>query len=167
IPINKLPALYDPPSGIIVTANQRIVGNSYPYFLTHSWLQPYRARRIFDVLNQKLKLTTDDFRRIQGDVYAIGNVLFAHEASKILRPRLKPDETKLAQVLDAFDKWDGLVTAESSVAPLVTQMRIAFRSRVLTAALGDELVKIYQWSNFDTTIDRLVAEQPKDWLPKE
>lgn len=167
IPVNKLPKLYDPPSGIIVTANQRIVGKSYPYFLTHSWAQPYRARRIFDLLNQKPKLTTDDFRRIQGDVYSIGNALFAHEASKILRPRLKPDEAKLAQVIDAFDKWDGRVNSESTVAPVVAQMRIAFRSRVLTAALGDELVKIYQWSNFDTTIDRLIAEQPKDWLPKE
>jgi penicillin amidase len=167
IPVSKLPTLYDPPSGIIVTANQRIVGNSYPYFLTHSWAQPYRARRIFDLLNQKTKLTTDDFRRIQGDVYSIGNVMFAHEASKILRPRLKTDEAKLAQVLDAFDKWDGLVNSESTVAPVVAQMRIAFRSRVLTAALGDELVKVYQWSNFDTTIDRLIAEQPKDWLPKE
>ena len=23
------------------------------------------------------------------------------------------------------------------------------------------------WSNFDTTIDRLITEQPKEWLPKE
>lgn len=167
IPIDKLPTLYDPPSGIIVTANQRIVGTSYPYFLTHSWAQPYRARRILDLLNQKPKLTTDDFRRIQGDVYSIGNVLFAHESSKILRSQLKPDETKLRELLDAFDGWDGLVNADSRVAPIVQQMRIAFRSRILTAALGDDLVKIYQWSNFDTTIDRLIAEQPKDWLPKE
>jgi penicillin amidase len=167
IPFNKLPVLYDPPSGIIVTANQRIVGTSYPYFLTQVWAQPYRAHRILDLLNQKPKLTTDDFRRIQGDVYSIGNAWFANEASKILRPRLKTDEAKLAQLLDAFDRWDGLVTAESNVAPVVAQMRIAFRSRILTAALGDELVKIYQWSNFDTTIDRLIAEQPKDWLPKE
>ena len=47
IPIKDLPTLYDPPSGIIVTANQRIVGTDYSYFLTHSWAQPYRARRIF------------------------------------------------------------------------------------------------------------------------
>jgi penicillin amidase len=167
IPINKLPMLYDPPSGIIVTANQRIVGSSYPYFLTHSWAQPYRARRILDLLNKKPKLTTDDFRQIQGDVYSIGNVLFAHEISKILRPRLKADETKLRELLDAFDGWDGLVNADSRVAPVLQQMRIAFRSRILTAALGDDLVKIYQWSNFDTTIDRLISEQPKDWLPKE
>ena len=136
IETDKLPKVYDPPSGIIVTANQRIVGTDYPYFLTHSWAQPYRARRIFDLLNQKPKLTIDDFRRIQGDVYSIGNVSFAHEISKILRPRLTPGETQLAQVLDDFDRWDGLVNADSRVALLVQQMRIAFRSRVLTAALG-------------------------------
>jgi penicillin amidase len=167
IPVNKLPTLYDPPSGIIVTANQRIVGASYEYFLTHSWAQPYRAHRILDLLKQKPKLTVDDFRRIQGDVYSLGNVSFAHEASKILRPRLKPDETKLAQQLDAFDRWDGLMNAESTVAPILAQMRLSFRARILTAALGDDLVKIFQWSNFDTTMDRVLAEQPKDWLPKE
>src|SRR3984893_5300919 len=37
IPFDKLPHSFDPPSGIIVTANQRIGGNDYPYFLTHLW----------------------------------------------------------------------------------------------------------------------------------
>lgn len=167
IPLDKMPQLYDPPSGIIVTANQRIVGTDYPYFLTHSWAQPYRARRIFDLLNQKARLSTDDFRRIQGDVYSLGNVSFAHETSKILRPRLAANETELAELLDGFDRWDGEVNADSRIAPVVQQMRIAFRTRVLNAALGDELVKIYQWSNFDTTLDKLISEQPRDWLPKE
>jgi penicillin amidase len=167
IAIKDLPTLYDPPSGIIVTANQRIVGTDYPYFLTHSWAQPYRARRIFDLLNEKPKLSAEDFQRIQGDVYSIGSVSFARGVAKILRPVLKPDEAKLTETLDAFDKWDGLMTADSRVAPFVIQMRLAFRSRILNAALGDELSKIYQWSNFDTTIDRVIAEQPREWLPKE
>jgi len=167
VPIKNLPTVYDPPSGIIVTANQRIVGTDYPYFLTHSWAQPYRARRIFELLNQKPKLTTDDFRRIQGDVYSIGGVSFARQVSKILRPGLKPDEARLGELLGAFDQWDGLMKADSPIAPIVVQMRSAFRSRILNAALGDELIKVYQWSNFDTTIDRLIAEQPNEWLPKE
>jgi penicillin amidase len=167
IPIEKLPKLYDPPSGIIVTANQRIVGNDYPYFLTHSWAQPYRARRILDLLNQKPNLSTDDFRRVQGDVYSIGYVTFARETSKMLRPGLTAGDTKLRESLDRFDNWDGQVNAESQVAPLLAQMRISFRTRITNEALGQELVKIYQWSNFDTTIDRLISEQPKDWLPKE
>ena len=46
-------------------------------------------------------------------------------------------------------------------------MRLAFRSKILTAALGPELVRNYQWSNFDTTLDRIIKEKPPDWLPKE
>lgn len=167
IPVSKLPSLFDPPSGIIVTANQRIVGTDYPYFLTHSWAQPYRARRIFDLLSEKPKLSTDDFRRILGDVYAIAGVTFTREAVKQLRPKLTPADEKLRITLAEFEKWDGRVNAESTVAPLASQMRLAFRSKILTAALGPELVRNYQWSNFDTTLDRILKEQPAAWLPKE
>jgi penicillin amidase len=167
IPIAKLPTLYDPPSGIIVTANQRIVGTDYTYFLTHSWAQPYRARRIWDLLNEKPKLSAEDFRRIQGDVYSIGGVFFTKEAVKLLRPKLTPADEKLRATLDAFEKWDGRVNAESTVAPIASQMRLAFRSKILTAALGQELVRNYQWSNFDTTLDRVLKDQPAAWLPKE
>ena len=167
VPTDKLPQLYDPPSGIIVTANQRIVGTDYPYFLTHHWAQPYRARRIHDLLSAKAKLSADDYRRILGDVYSIGHVSFAKQSAKLLRPKVTPADTILAQTLDAFEKWDGQVNSSSPVAPILTQMRNAFRSRILNAALGQELFRSYQWSNFDTTIDRLIAEQPKEWLPKE
>jgi penicillin amidase len=166
IPVSKLPTLFDPPSGIIVTANQRIVGTDYPYFLTHSWAQPYRARRILDLLSEKPKLSSDDFRRIQGDVYTIAGVAFAKEAVKLLRPKLTPADEKLKAHLDAWEKWDGRVNAESPV-PLLAYLRIAFRSRILTAALGQELVQNYQWNNFDTTLDRVIKEQPASWLPKE
>lgn len=167
IPIAKLPNLFDPPSGIIVTANQRIVGTDYPYFLTHSWFQPYRARRIFDLLNEKPKHTTEDFRRILGDVYSIAGVLFTQQTVKILRPTLTPADEKLRATINAFEKWDGRINAESRVAPVAAQMHSAFRSRILTAALGPELVRIYQWNNFDTTLDRIIKDQAADWLPKE
>ena len=167
IPIPKLPNVYDPPSGMIVTANQRIVGTDYPYHLTYSWAQPYRARRIHDLLSEKPKHTADDFRRILGDVYSIAGVLFTQQAVKLLRPKLTPQDDKLRATLDAFEKWDGRMNAESTVAPIASQMRLAFRSKILTAALGPDLVKNFQWSNFDTTLDRIIKDQPADWLPKE
>jgi penicillin amidase len=162
-----LPAVYDPPSGIIVTANQRIVGTDYPYFLTHHWAQPYRARRILDLLNEKPKLSSDDFRRIQGDVYSISGASFTQETVKLLRTKLTPADEKLKAHLDAFEKWDGRVNAESNVAPLMAYVRLAFRSKILTAALGQELVRNYQWNNFDTTLDRVIKEQPAAWLPQQ
>src|ERR1043166_3287787 len=167
IPVAKLPMVYDPPPGIIVTANQRIVGTDYPYFLTHSWAQPYRARRIFTLLNEKPKLSSEDFRRIQGNVYSIAGVLFTKEAVKLLRPKLTPSDDKLRAALDAFEKWDGRVNAESTVAPLASGMRLAFRSKILVAALGPDLAHNYQWGNFDTTLDRIIKDQPAEWLPKQ
>jgi penicillin amidase len=166
IPVSKLPQLYNPASGLIVTANQRIVGTDYPYFLTHSWAQPYRARRIYDLLNEKPKLNADDFRRILGDVYSIAGAFFAQQTVKTLKPTLTTADEKLSAALTAFESWDGRVNADSRVAPIVSQMRIAFRSRILTEALGDQLVRNYQWSNFDTTLDRIIKDQPAEWLPK-
>ena len=168
IPFEKLPHLFDPPSGIIVTANQRIVGTDYPYFLTHSWAQPYRARRIFELLSKKEKATSEDFRAILGDTYSIAAVLFAREAAKILQgnPALQSDE-KLKATIDQFQTWDGHLNSDSRVAPLLAQMRLAFRSKILTGALGEERTKIYQWSNFDTTLDQIITKQPAAWLPKQ
>jgi penicillin G amidase len=167
IPFNKLPNSFDPPAGIIVTANQRVVGSDYPYSLSHSWAQPYRARRIFDLLSQKPKLSSDDFRRIQGDVYSIGLASFAHDSAKLLKPLVPASDQKLSQSVEALEKWDGEVRADSTVAPLAYQMRAAFRTRILTAALGPDLLTTYQWSNFESTLDRLMREQPPEWLPKE
>ena len=167
IPTEKLPQLFDPPSGMIVTANQRIVGTDYPYFLTHSWAQPYRARRIFDLLSEKPKLTIDDFRKTQGDVYSIGLEPFARQTAKILKPQTSAADQKLRETLDAFENWDGKMGADSRIAPLVIQMRAAFRTRILTAALGPDLLKIYGWGNFEVTVDRILNDQAKDWLPKE
>jgi penicillin amidase len=164
VPFANLPHLYDPPSGIIVTANQRIIGTDYPHHLTHSWAQPYRARRILDLLKKKQKMTAADFRSILADVYSIAGVTFARETAKILG---KQNEEQLQKTISSFEAWDGLLNAESSTAPLVAQMRIAFRSRIINAAIGEERARSFGWSNFDTTLDRILTIQDPEWLPKE
>jgi len=171
IPFDKLPHVYDPPSGIIVTANQRVVGSDYPFFVSHVWASPYRARRIFNLLSAKPKLTIDDFRSIQGDVYSIGNVAFARAAAKILSESgaaatgsgTQPDLHILTADLNS---WDGLMTSDSRMAVIVSQMRTAFRQRIINGALGP-LASGYFWPESDVLIDRIITEQPREWLPKE
>lgn len=168
VPFDKLPHLYDPPSGVIVTANQRVVGKSYPYLLSHAWYAPHRARRIADLLAEKPKLTIADFRRIQGDTYSIAGVAFARAAVKTLRAQTgAPVDEKLNNSLADFEKWDGMLNADSRISPLVIQMRSAFRQRILTAALGPELLKSYGWPSSEVFVDRIVTDQPREWLPKE
>jgi len=168
IPFDQLPHVYDPPSGLIVTANQRVVGRSYPHFLTHEWAAPYRARRIYDLLNaQGNKLTAADFRAVQGDVTSIGGMAFAHEAGKLLSLQMQPsDEAQLRATADALANWDGRVDADSRVAPWLAEMRRAFGRRTLTALLGAERLKQFSWDN-DSYLERLITERPAGWLPPE
>ncbi|MDT7604424.1 MAG: penicillin amidase, partial [Acidobacteriota bacterium] len=176
IPFDELPHVYDPPSGIIVTANARVVGRSYAHFLTHEWADAYRARRIYDLLKDKQRITADDIRAVQGDVYSIGGATFAREAAKLMRALLptgplpaKPtlEQVKFREAIIALENWDGRVTPDSTVAPLVAEMRAAFRTRVLFAALGAERARQYRWASNATFLDRVVAEHPAAWLPKE
>lgn len=166
IPFDKLPHLYDPPSGMIVTANQRVAGSDYPYFLTHEWAAPYRARRIFTLLQEKQKLTAEDFLAIQGDVYSIASATFAREAVKVLKGTTAMGDEKLRDALALLESWDGRLTADSRAALIAAQMRQSFRRRVLDAALGIRSIN-YSWSNSDTLVDRIITERPPEWLPKE
>ncbi|MBA3355010.1 MAG: penicillin acylase family protein [Pyrinomonadaceae bacterium] len=166
IPFDKLPHVYNPPSGLVVTANQRIVGSDYPYFLTHAWAQPYRARRILDLLKQKKRMSANDFRAILADTYSIAAATFAREAAKSLkRHATSQSSEKLRETIAGFEAWDGHLKSEARVAPLVAQMRLAFRSKIITGALGPERARLFAWSNFDNTLDRIIATQPSDWLP--
>ena len=168
IPFDQLPHVTDPASGVIVTANQRIVGRSYPYFLTHQWAAPYRARRIYELLQQKnTKINSDDIRAIQGDVGSIGGANFARAAAEVLKPVAETSgDAQLRADAAALANWDGRVDVASRVAPLVAELRRGFTQRILTAALGAERARQFTWSN-DYYIERLITERPADWLPKE
>ena len=50
VPYNELPAIQDPASGIVATANARVTTDDYPYALTDDWIDPYRVERIYRLL---------------------------------------------------------------------------------------------------------------------
>ncbi|HYG10589.1 MAG TPA: penicillin acylase family protein, partial [Pyrinomonadaceae bacterium] len=178
IPFDELPHVYDPPSGLIVTANSRVVGRSYPHHLTHSWSPPYRSRRIYDLLQGKRKLTVEDYRAVQADVYSIGGTSFARAAAQLLRthqPRggggvagqSTVDLAGLRAAANSLGQWDGRITAESRVAPLVAEMMSAFRRRILNEAIGEARARAFRWASNDLFFNRVAAEHPAEWLPKE
>ena len=68
VPYDKMPSVYNPPSGIIATANARVTPKDYPYTLAIEWSAPYRVQRIYKLLGAKNKLTAADMLTIQTDV---------------------------------------------------------------------------------------------------
>ncbi len=175
VPFGALPHLYDPPSGIIATANSRVVGLDYPYHLTKDWASPYRARRIMDLLRAKRRLTVEDFRRIQSDTYSYPDAIFTTEVVKLARP-LAHGSSAAMPVGDAagwralvalFDGWNAVSDAESRVMPVAVEMRRAFRRQVLNAALGEDLARRYGGVHSDNFVDWVITTRPPQWLPKE
>ncbi|WP_257347554.1 penicillin acylase family protein [Pseudalkalibacillus decolorationis] len=92
IPWDELPTIEDPDRGFIATANNKIVGEEYPYHITHTWAQPYRHERIVDVLSGLGQFTVEDMKQLQFDQYNLQAV----EMIPILLPRLS--QSSLSEV---------------------------------------------------------------------
>ena len=71
VPQDSMPTLYNPNTHMIATANNQIVPDNYPVYVTNDWDCGYRARRIDDLLTSKAKLSISDMEAIQADVYSI------------------------------------------------------------------------------------------------
>src|SRR5690242_10641916 len=65
VPFDKLPSVFNPPSGILATANGRIVPDGYRYPLSVEWGPPYRTERIYKVLAEDKKFTPADMLGLQ------------------------------------------------------------------------------------------------------
>ncbi len=126
IPFDELPNLYNPPSGLIVTANQRIVGTSYKYpQLSRDAATPWRARQIVNTLESKPKLTVGDVRDAQFDSHNIP----AHDLAKEIVKRGAASAETLAVLKD----WDGRMTADSRSALLASDIRNCLGNKMADA----------------------------------
>jgi penicillin amidase len=70
IPFDQIPQEYNPPSGIIWSANQRQVTFDYPYYIgtSSNFFDPgYRSNEINRVLSQPAKLSASDMQALQTD----------------------------------------------------------------------------------------------------
>ena len=166
VPFAELPHALDPPSATIVSANQRIVDHSYAHHLTHNWRVPYRARRIHERLQCEAQFDIESFCSIQADTYSYPDAIFAAETVK-LGQRAQGTPPAWREIVDQLSGWNGYSNAESTVLPLVFEMRKAFRNQILTAAVGSERAQLYEWRNEGTFVDRLITQRPKSWLPAE
>ncbi|MDD8019828.1 MAG: penicillin acylase family protein [Acidobacteriota bacterium] len=64
------PNIYNPPSGLIVTANNNIMPEGYNYYLGFDWILPDRKDRIIELLQTEEKNSLEKMMAIQNDVYS-------------------------------------------------------------------------------------------------
>ena len=162
IPFDELPQVLNPPSGIIVTANARVVGPGYKYYLTDRWESPYRTARIYDLLKNRKGLQPADMNAIQNDIVAINDKTLG-DALVRAAETVKPTDSRTAEIIALLAKWDGAATADSVETSFVEVARDAFVRNLLEPYLSSE-TDLYQWRG-SVLVDRILRERPPNWLP--
>lgn len=136
VPFEEMPSLLNPPDNWIATANNRIVDEDYPYFLSADYIDSPRQQRIIEMLTEKEKLSADDFRRMQGDQLSLPAREFVPRMLE-----LEPSDEWARRALTFLRAWDYVVAADS-VGACVFE---ATYSHLVRRAVEE---KVGSWSDF-------------------
>ena len=186
IPFEKLPSIYNPPSGIIATANGRITPDNYPNSISMEWEAPWRTERIYHVLESGRQFSAADMLALQTDIHSEAEQFAAERFVYAVDHASKPS-ARAKQAADLLRSWDGRMLA-SSAAPTITENSILqLRRLLLEPKLGaappeprepdSELYleiekkvlnwKTYSWLQRSVWLENILLHRPKRWLPAQ
>src|SRR3954464_3949714 len=134
VPFDELPRTYNPPSGIIVNANARVVPDDYRHFITRDWATPYRQRRATQLLREVERHPVYGMIAIQADN-------LTPDAADMLPPLLKPEprNARATKVRDMMGRWNRFMLARRPEPLIYTAWLLELQRGLLADRLGDEL----------------------------
>lgn len=133
IPFDELPKVVNPTAGYVSTANNKVVGDDYPYHISHIWSQPYRQMRIHQLLEAKDKLSVQDMQALQADVVD----LHAQEFIPLFVQALaeEPLTGRQQAALDSLAAWNCETTVDAA-GPLVFNL---WYDQIVQGLFGEQL----------------------------
>lgn len=165
IPFDDLPHIYNPASGMIVTANQNPFPADYPYQVDGRFGSNYRAKQIRARLESRPKWQARDMLSVQKDVYSA----FSHFlAGQIVAAWDKAPEAKkqvqLRPAVDLLRSWNGQME-KGTAAPLVATLAYdQLRDAVANRASPGHAVEYETSYLAPEMIERLLRERPPVWF---
>ncbi len=134
LPFGTLPQIADPEVGWIATANNDIRPAGYAHFLGARWEEPFRYRRIAELIAAAPKHTTESLAAIQLDGESEAARGFV--AAMLDRIEAAPDEPAASAAARLILRtWDFRVSRDQPAPLIVT----AWLGELNDAVLGDEL----------------------------
>lgn len=160
---DKLPSVFDPPSGVVAVANNRVTPNNYPYFITLQWYPPYRAERIYQFLGTKARLPQTDMLALQTDVFSEYDRFIALSLAEAVdhSSRINPRMREAADLLRSFD---GMMLADSAPAAIEVRARRILWQLLLEPKMGKDWGE-YEWGEASVALENILKQRPSRWLP--
>lgn len=128
LPESARPRVVDPPSGVLFTANNRLVPEPQASRIGRVWADPGRAWRIRELLAAQDSFDESDLFRIQHDEFIPRFVPYRDMLAEGLRSRRNLPGAP--ETLELILRWDGRASANSTAVPVVE----AFRRSLLESA---------------------------------
>jgi penicillin amidase len=133
IPFEEMPFLYNPEKGYISTANNKTIGDDFPYYISKLWADPSRIEQINRRLDSMDNMTVEKMKSIQLDQTS----RFAQEILPFIWLTETGEETgRLKKAYEFLKAWDGVEDVDSEAALI---FHATMRNLVLNL-YGDELI---------------------------
>ena len=166
VPFNKMPYLYNPESGFIATANNKTIGDSFPYYISGLWADPSRAQQIVNRLDTMDQATIEDMQSIQLDYTS----QFAKEITPVLLSVKTGDETGIVkEALNILENWDYVEDVESKGAlifhSIMRQLTISLFADELQL-IGDNYLKAFTSIKYlhSRNLRKILFEGNSSWI---
>jgi penicillin amidase len=154
IPFAELPQRVNPTSGRFVSANNKIVPDSYPYFLSRDWDLPNRAERIGELLTAEPIQSPEASAAIQADTLSIA-------ARRLVRlmTRIDPRDERSLAAIERLRAWDFRMERREIEPLLFTAWLRAFSEAVFVGRLG-EPGRDY-WNLHPDVVEQVLTQHPE------
>lgn len=162
IPFEDLPSYYNPPGGMVVSANQNPFPAGYAGTVSGYFASTHRARGITAFLNRKPKWKADDMLMVQRDVYSGFLSLVAREAVLAVERR-KDANPAAAEGVRILKSWDGQTQA-GQAAPFVATLLYQHVRRAMVDKAAPKLVDEYKPFIAPAAVERLLRQRPAGWF---
>jgi len=162
LPFDQLPQALNPDSGLIITANARVVGPNYKPYLTDRWEEPYRTARIYDLLLDKGGLRPEDMLKVQTDTYSYPHAFLADQLSAAAKTT-PPKDARTKRLIEGLKDWNGIADADSPEVSFLEETRLTAIALLLEPYLGKD-TRLYSWRS-TAFLQKILTERPAKWLP--
>ena len=131
VPFQELPRSRNPETGYIVTANNRIVGEEYPHYISLYFSPEYRAHRISHRLRGLDIATVQEMAAIHAENITVPGRIYAR-----LLSRVQPLDELSTMAIEKLSCWDGAMDRDTVAPTIYSAFRVHLIREILPHLLG-------------------------------
>jgi len=162
IPFDQLPSFYNPPRGVIITANQNPFPADYPYTVNGNFASQYRSNQIRNLLTSREGWRAENMLTVQKDVYS-GFLEYLAHAIVAAYDQHRARHAALENAVALLRGWNGQMDKDEP-APMVATLAYRELRRMIAEDASPAFGAKYEYQMAPAIIEELLRTRPPGWF---